>query len=343
MTAEQTPDAFAAAAATGIHRISIPTPFAIGRVNVYLVEDDPLTLVDAGPNSGTSFDELTQGLAALGRSLEEIERIVLTHQHIDHLGLVGLVAARSGAEVCVIDHAVAMVESYSEEMQAEDDFASDTMLRHGIPDDVVQALRSVSRAYRGWGAAAKVTRVLRDGDTLDFADRAWKVHWRPGHSPSDTVFEDAERRMLVAGDHLLGRVSSNTLITRPFDGSTGRPQSLVAYIDSMTATRAMDLDIVLPGHGDPVLDHRALIDERFDMHRRRADKIHRLIAERPRSAHEIAQSMWGNIAVTQAFLTLSEVLGHTDLLLNEGRIREVAHGETVHFESVVDPPPRAQP
>jgi glyoxylase-like metal-dependent hydrolase (beta-lactamase superfamily II) len=82
----------------GIHRIAIPTPFAVGRVNVYLIEDKPLTLVDAGPNSGTSFDELTSGLAALGHSLGDIELVILTHQHIDHLGLVSLVAQRSGAE-----------------------------------------------------------------------------------------------------------------------------------------------------------------------------------------------------------------------------------------------------
>jgi glyoxylase-like metal-dependent hydrolase (beta-lactamase superfamily II) len=337
VTAGETVDGFAAAAAAGIHRISVATPFAIGRVNVYLVDDEPLTLIDAGPNSGTSFDELSQGIAALGRSIEEIEQVVLTHQHIDHLGLVGLVAARSGAEVAAIERGVPMVENYSEEMEADDDFASATMLRHGIPQDVVRALQSVSRAYRGWGAPAKVTRVLRDGDTMEFAERSWKVHWRPGHSPSDTVFEDAERRTLIAGDHLLGRVSSNTLITRPADGSAERPQALVAYLDSMATTRAMDTDLVLPGHGDPIHDHRGLIDERFEMHRRRADKIHRLIAERPRSAHEIAQSMWGNIAVTQAYLTLSEVLGHTDLLLNDGRIREIEAGETVRFESIAEP------
>ncbi len=72
---------------------------------------------------------------------------------------------------------------------------------------------------------------------------------------------------------------------------------------------------MLPGHGDPITDHVALIDERFRMHRRRAEKIHRLIAAEPRTAHEIAQELWGNVAVTQAYLTLSEVLGHVDLLL----------------------------
>lgn len=341
MSAATDPGGFDAAAAAGVHRLSIPTPFAVGRVNCYLVDDDPLTLVDAGPNSGTSFDELTRALAALGRSLEQIELVIVTHEHIDHLGLVGLVAARSGAEVAAIDHAVPMIEDFAAEMQANDDFAGETMRRHGIPDDVVRALQSVSRAFRAWGAAAKVTRVLRDGDELAFRDRTWKVHWRPGHSPTDTVFEDAERRMLVAADHLLGHISSNPLITRPRDGSDRRPQALVTYLDSLERTRAMDVDLVLPGHGDPVVAHRQLIGERFRMHRRRADKLHRLIAERPRSAYELAQALWGNIAVTQAYLTLSEILGHTDLLLNEGKVREVADGDAVRFASVADPAPAA--
>ncbi len=107
----------------------------------------------------------------------------------------------------------------------------------------------------------------------------------------------------------------------------------MTYLESLAATREMDLDLVLPGHGDPITDHRALIDERFALHRRRAEKLHGLIAERPRSAYELAQALWGNIAVTQAYLTLSEVLGHTDILLGEGRVREVEDGGVVRFEA----------
>ncbi len=306
----------------GIHRIQVPTPFAVGRVNVYLIEDDPLTLVDAGPNSGTSFDELTSGLAALGHSLEDIELVVLTHQHIDHLGLVSLVAQRSGADVAAIDVAVQFVENYSQEAQKDDKFARSVMLRNGIPEDVVSALTSVSQAFRAWGARADVTRVLTDGEEMRFRDRTLHVHHRPGHSPSDTVFHDRERRILIAADHLLGHISSNPLITRPLDGSDERPQALVTYLSSLEATRAMDVDLVLPGHGEPITDHRTLIDERFALHRRRAEKIHRLIAERARTAYELAQALWGNVAVTQAYLTLSEVLGHVDLLLADGRVRE---------------------
>ena len=206
------------------------------------------------------------------------------------------------------------------------------MLRNGIPEDVVAALQSVSRAFRAWGARVDVTRPLRDGEALALRDRTLHVHHRPGHSPTDTVFHDRDRRILIAADHLLGHISSNPLITRPRDGSAERPQALVQYLESLAATREMDVDLVLPGHGDPITDHRALIDERFALHRRRADKIHRLLAERPRSAYEIAQALWGNIAVTQAYLTLSEVLGHLDVLANEGRVQDDAGARSARLE-----------
>jgi glyoxylase-like metal-dependent hydrolase (beta-lactamase superfamily II) len=326
-------DPFAPAAATGVHRLAIPTPFAVGRVNVYLIEDEPLTLVDAGPNSATSFDELQRGLAGLGHPLEDIELVILTHQHIDHLGLVSLVAEHSGAEVAAIDAAVPFVESYSVEAQEDDDFARHIMLRNGLPEDVVTALQTVSQAFRAWGSRAHVTRVLRDGEDTAFRDRTLRVHHRPGHSPTDTVFHDRERRILISGDHLLKHISSNPLITRSLDGSGERPQALVTYLDSLRRTREMTVDLVLPGHGDPITDHRRLIDERFALHRRRADKIHGLLAERPRSAYEIARALWGNIAVTQAYLTLSEVLGHLDLLLNDGRAREVEQDGVAVFQA----------
>src|SRR5258705_7477844 len=91
------------AADAGIRCLPVPTPFAVGRVNCYLVEDDPLTLVDAGPNSATSLTALEAALAEHGRRIEDLERIVITHQHIDHIGLVAILADRSAAEVCALE------------------------------------------------------------------------------------------------------------------------------------------------------------------------------------------------------------------------------------------------
>jgi glyoxylase-like metal-dependent hydrolase (beta-lactamase superfamily II) len=318
----------------GIHRLQIPTPFAVGRVNCYLLEDEPLTLVDTGPNSGKSLDELTRQLDALGRSLEEIELVILTHQHIDHLGLVEIISSRSGAEVAAIDVVVPFVENFGDDIEQDDRFAADLMLRHGIPEDVVIALRSVSRSFRAWGAKAEVTRPLHDGERLQLRDRGLDVQLRPGHSPSDTLFWDPERRILLCADHLIAHISSNPLISRPLDGSNERPRALMTYLDSLRRTRELPARILLPGHGDPITDHRTLIDDRFGHHERRAEKIYGLIADRPRTAYEIAQELWGNVAVTQAFLTLSEVLGHVDLLSDADRVREVEDGGLVRFEAV---------
>jgi glyoxylase-like metal-dependent hydrolase (beta-lactamase superfamily II) len=321
-----------------IHRLAIPTPFAVGRVNCYLIEDEPLTLVDCGPNSGRSLDELEAALRAHGHRVEDLERIVVTHQHTDHLGLAGILARRSGAEVVVLDLLAPVIEDFAAHAERDDELAGALMLRHGIPRDVVTALRALSRAFRAWGGSVPADRLLRDGEALEFGSRTLVAHHRPGHSPSDTVFWDAEARVLLGGDHLIAHISSNPLIQRPLGGRSGepgdgRPRALLTYLDSLRETRKMPVETVLAGHGEPVTDHAVLIDERFAMHERRAARIAELVAEEPRSAHGIALALWGDVAVTQAYLTLCEVLGHVDLLLERGEVREVEVGGVVRFEA----------
>ncbi|HTC60902.1 MAG TPA: MBL fold metallo-hydrolase [Solirubrobacteraceae bacterium] len=332
--------------------MAVPTPFAVGRVNCYLIEDEPLTLVDAGPNSATSLTALESALQAHGRRVEELERIVVTHQHIDHIGLVEILARRSGAEVCALDRLAPWLADYKREMEEGDSFSAEIMLRNGIPQDIVYALRAVSASFRAWGAAAHVTTPLAAGASLEFASRSWRLLHRPGHSPSDTVFWDEASGELFGGDHLIKHISSNPLLSKPLTplpadagkederkrmsldgGGDERPRALMIYMDSLRLTREMDLEVVYAGHGEPVGDHSALIDERFKMHERRANKLYGLIAAQPRNAYELAQEMWGNVAVTQAFLTLSEVLGHVDLLVDESRVVEHEVDGVVHFET----------
>ena len=332
--------ALARAADAGIHCLAIPTPFQVGRVNTYLIEDDPLTLIDSGPNSGTALDELERALAARGHRVEDLELLVISHQHIDHLGLASILARRSGAEIAALDLLAPRIEHWKEGMDADDAFAERIMAENGIPQDVRYALLAVSQSYRAWGGSATVTRPLAAGSELVLRDRTLRVLHRPGHSPSDTIFHDEARRIVLGADHLIKHISSNPLISRPLDAHTAgdngeppdRPHALEIYIESLRATRAMqNVDFVLAGHGEPVTDHVALIDERFALHRRRAQKIRRLIAQRPSTAYEIAQSLWGNVAVTQAYLTLSEVLGHVDVLIAEGQVTEQRDGELVRF------------
>ena len=330
----------ARATEAGIHRLAIPTPFQVGRVNAYLIEDAPLTLVDSGPNSGKALDELEQALGARGHKIEDIELLVITHQHIDHFGLASILARRSGAEVAALDGLAGYLGDFATATELDDRFAQQIMLEHGIPVDVVGALRAVSASFRAWGSTVEVTRSLHDGEELALRDRTLRVLHRPGHSPSDTVFLDESSSILLAADHLIEHISSNPLLARPLgapaDFTGPRPRALIDYIASMERTRAMELSLVLSGHGKPIDDHVSLIESRLFMHRRRAERIHGLIATQPRTAHEIAVELWGNVAVTQAYLTISEVLGHVDLLLDDGRVSESRDAEdgVVRFTAV---------
>jgi glyoxylase-like metal-dependent hydrolase (beta-lactamase superfamily II) len=326
-------EALALAARAGIHRLAVPTPFLVGRVNCYLIEDRPLTLVDTGPNSGKSLDELERALAEHGHTIEELELIVITHQHMDHVGLLEILARRSGAEVAALHLLGPYLEHFSMNATADDEFSQGVMRRHGIPEDLVSVLGSVGAAFRAFGSSGHVTQPLHDGGTLSLRDRELRIFHRPGHSPSDTIFWDEERRILLAGDHLLAHISSNPLVSRPLTGEATdeRPHALLDYLESMRATRELPAELILSGHGEPMLDHVTVIDERFRMHQRRARKMLRMLDEGPLSGYEIALRMWGNIAVTQAYLTLSEVLGHMDLLVREDRVHEQVLSGVVRF------------
>jgi glyoxylase-like metal-dependent hydrolase (beta-lactamase superfamily II) len=328
-------EALEQAALAGVHQFPIPTPFAVGAINSYLIEDDPLTLVDTGPNSGRSLDVLNESLARHGHAIEDIDLILITHLHLDHIGLTEIVVEHSGAEVAALGAAATRLADYEVEQERDDQFAVALMLRSGVPEEIALALQSVSSTFRGWGGPVQVTRPLTDGDTVELGSRKLEVLLRPGHSVMDTVFWDAEREMGFVGDHLLPHISSNPILARPLDGSPGRTRSLVTYLESFAKTRELPAGAILfPGHGEPIDDHVSLIDSRVASTDRRKEKLLRLLADGPRSGYELAQSMWGNIAVTQAFLTLSEVVGHMDLLEAEGRVREVDDGGVIRFEAV---------
>lgn len=323
----------------GVHRLALPTPFAIGDVNAYLLEGDPLTLVDCGPNTGHALLALKDGLAEVGYELSDLELLLITHQHGDHLGLAAVLVELSGAEVACLAAMAPYASDFDGEVARDDDLAARLMLAHGVDAVTVATLQSFTRVTRGFGGSFEMSTPLEPDATIDAGRLRLRVVHAPGHSPSDTLFVDEEHGLAFGGDHLLPDTSSNALISHPLGGTAGtsakdRPRALRTYLRSMQETRDRGLDSVLPGHGAVVDAPASLIERRLGFHRDRSLRMLSILQDGPRSAHEIATDIWGDVAISQAYLTTCEVLGHLDLLVEQTLVIEDESGPVTTFAAV---------
>jgi glyoxylase-like metal-dependent hydrolase (beta-lactamase superfamily II) len=198
-----------------IRPLVIPTPFSVGPVNAYLIEDEPVTLVDTGPNYSVARSSLETALAEHGRRLEDVGLILLTHQHYDHLGLAATVQARSGAEVAALEPLVAFARDCRTSIAAEHEYQSRIMEVHGVPDETVRALRQISAAFTRFGASVDVTRPLHDGDVVELGK-----HRLRGRAPARPQPNRHPVRRGRGAGGVRRRPSDRTHLIEPHDPAT---------------------------------------------------------------------------------------------------------------------------
>ena len=316
-----------------LHQIVLPTPFAVGPVNVYLAdgEGEPLTLIDTGPRTDEARAALVQALSALGYTLADVGRVVITHAHADHYGLAGDIAAVSGATVWAHPRNRAALERYGPERRRRRAFYEQVLIEAGVPPEVREAISRVSRGYSRFATAVPAVQPLGEGDRLTMAGLEWRVYAMPGHTGGLVCFYQPDSRLFLSSDHLLRDISSNPLFEPPPPGQARR-RALVEYVASLERTLELDIAAVWPGHGAPVYDHRALIRQRLAFHRRRADRIAAALGE-AKTVFELSCALLGELEPMERFLSISEVLAHLEWLEVQGRVRPLREGGVVRWQA----------
>jgi glyoxylase-like metal-dependent hydrolase (beta-lactamase superfamily II) len=312
-------------AALGIHRIPIPIPFpqAGGPVNAYVVEDEDggLLLVDAGYGSAEATAALAAGLESIGRRVEEVRRVVVTHGHVDHFGGIRFIEERSGRAPAVFAHP-ADLPKIAEGGPRWRDVApryGAHLARLGVPPEVLRAVAGEGeRAFRS-RRVAEVT-PLEGGARLRTRHLDLEILHMPGHTPGLVCPYDRARRILFSGDHLLERVSPNPLIELGPDGRDGFFLPLLAYLESARRTRALEVDVVLPGHGPPFGDHRAVIDTLVGFYHRRQERFLEVLDDGAQTPFELATRLFRQVRPGDAFLVLSEVMANLEVLEAAGAV-----------------------
>jgi glyoxylase-like metal-dependent hydrolase (beta-lactamase superfamily II) len=311
-------------------QIQLPLLY-LGSVNVWLLRGEPLTLLDTGPANDEALESLEEQLSEHGFEIEDIEQVLLTHHHLDHSGLATAIKQRSGAQIIGHRGTALWGMRFQERAAAERQFTLALMASHGVPAQVVRGSQEFFDRILADSAPYETDRVLSDGDTVQAGGRTLRVVFRPGHSTTDTLFVDEINDDAFVGDHLLANITSGAELMPTELPGDERRRGLLDYLANLRKTQAMRLRTCYPGHGPTIDDHRALIDDRLAFHSSRVDRIAEHVADGCGTAFEIAQRLWSEeIAATQPVLVIWEVLGHLDVLVNRGTVREEVDGHGLH-------------
>ena len=317
-----------------LHTFSIPTPFAVGPVNVYLAEGNLLTLIDAGPRYDPARESLEMALAGCGYSVADVQRVVLTHAHADHSGLAAELARDSGAEVLAHAASFAGLEKSAHARRLA--FYAEVMRWAGVPVKTLVALARMRQGVGQYDEPLVPDGMLADGDVFQLGGEDWHVLHTPGHAGGLICLYQPQRQLLISSDHLLRDVSSNPVVEPPAPGENELPHRLVEYMEQLRRVAALDVRLALPGHGPPIADHRAIIRQRLGFHEARADHIWGVIGDRVFTAHEIAGVLFPHVDPVNYFyfLAISEVVGHLQWMEAEGRVMHDEHAGVARWRRV---------
>jgi glyoxylase-like metal-dependent hydrolase (beta-lactamase superfamily II) len=298
----------------GIWRLRLPLELpGVPHCNAWALQaGDGIVLVDTGMHDRGSWAQLEAALQRTGHSVRDVKQVVITHAHIDHCGQAPLVAEQAGCEVW-------MHPAWQLHAESDLDRTIEIAMLSGVPEEPLTRFAERRRnAGTGQYGTLASDRDLVEGVTFETDAGVWQVIETPGHAPSHVCLHQPERRLLISGDHLLGRVSQY------FDvGYT--PDPVGEFLLSLDRCAGLDARLALAGHARPFTDigphiqaNRALVAERVQA-------VREALGGGPLSAFEVARATYGErfteemgswlMTLTRAWLVHLQALGE---VVNDG-------------------------
>jgi glyoxylase-like metal-dependent hydrolase (beta-lactamase superfamily II) len=315
----------------GVWRLRLPLPWpGVPHVNAYAISaGSGVVLVDTGMHEPGSLAQLELALDQAGLALEHVRLLVCTHAHSDHYGMAGPIVEAAGCELWMHPNHEHMTRA-AEDPDRQLERRIEVGLHSGVPAEAMERYRE-QRKGAGIGIAEVVEphRDLLPGVEVETDLGAWQVYETPGHAPSHVVLHQPDRRLLLSGDHIIGRVS----LYYDF-GYTPDPAG--EFLASLDTVGELETDLVLAGHGRPVRDLPGLVEANRTAVHERIERVRGAIAGESRTPFEIVPILMGVEELTPMLVNwgLSETLCYLRHLELAGEVEKVEGEDPERWRAV---------
>lgn len=311
-----------------IHQLTVTTPFQIGAVHIYLIEDQALSLIDAGVNTEEAWQDLKSQLRSLNYRPEDIQQIFLTHHHPDHIGLV-----EKFPEAKIFGHKYVdyWLRRDQEFLNGYKEYYEDFLSRAGLPKGF-QSRAGELEALLHFSGRGKLDFTLKEGDSLS-GHEDWQVIETFGHAQSHLSFYNEKAGLFIAGDHLLLNQSPNPIIEAPYKDQKERQKPLLQYRSNLKKCLHLSIKDVLPGHGKTFSDVDQYVKRQLKEQEKRASYVLKLLGKESLTAFDLTRRLFPRHYKSQLELTLSETIGQLDYLLDLGNVTKEMIDGTIYYRA----------
>ncbi|MFA8438656.1 MBL fold metallo-hydrolase [Pueribacillus sp. YX66] len=298
--------------------IIIPVKSPLKSVNFYLIKTDhSLLLIDAGMNIDDCWQGLNTTLAKHDFTLQDITHIIITHHHVDHVGLINRIVENYQIPVYSHRFSVPRLRRDPEYLQKRIEFFADLYDKMGCGEAGEKQINYLKNAAKK-NTDQSITYELHHIEELSLNE--FQIVETPGHAIDQIALYDETGKTLLSGDLLIEHISSNALVEPDEFGN--RMKTLVDHEASLKKIQALNIERVYPGHGQVIETPHDLIERRILGIENKANKFLALLEEKSLTASELAQQFYKDTYKKQFSLVMSEIIGHLDYLEHKGKVKK---------------------
>jgi glyoxylase-like metal-dependent hydrolase (beta-lactamase superfamily II) len=321
--------------------IPIPIPFNevpyLLTANIYALGKEEITLIDAGPDIPGVLQLIMDTFKREGLIFNNINRIILTHGHMDHFGLASDIIKQLDHPVEVYIHPEGRWKISTEFLVNEiwADELDQLKEMAGIPDDVLNAMKKGIRKYYSIAKPIDELKDMEDGHIFKGEGYTLKTVFTPGHDPGLCCLYEPDQKILFSSDHIIKNLTPKPILAMSRDRLRDKNyKGLIAYQKSLDLVSGMDVRYLFPGHGEYIEDMQPVIAQYRRQYAERMEQVLNAVIKNEVPVYNLVRNIFPSVEKADVFIALSEIFSHLEVLEDEKRVEVKTPGLPIIYRAI---------